>query len=75
MSFIILGTLAGLTILYGVKSALTAKRDLKKNKAYREAVIENVIKKGRKLKSKYTIQDSMEGDGNFKYMSLINEDI
>jgi len=73
MFFIILGTLAGLTVLYGVKSGLSAKRDLQKNKAYRDAVNKHVVRGGGKLKSSYTKR--MEGNNDFRYISLSDEDL
>jgi len=70
MLFVLLGSLAGFAVFYGVKSGLSAKREFRKNKAYREAVNENFVRGGSKLKSKYTIEDRMEGNKNFRYISL-----
>lgn len=68
MIFILLGVVTGFTVFYTIKSVKDSKKDSLKNKAYRDAVNENVIKGGGKLKSNYDI--NMEGNNNFRYLVL-----
>jgi len=75
MFFILLGSLAGFAVFYGVKSTLSAKRDSQKNKAYRDAVNKHLVRGGGKLKSKYSLEEQMEGNNNFRYVSLLDEDL
>lgn len=46
-------TLAVFGVGYAIKSALTAKRDLKRNKAYREKVIEYTVRRGHPIQNNY----------------------
>lgn len=39
---------------YAIKSALTAKRDLRKNAAYKERVMEYTVRRGHPIQSNYT---------------------
>jgi len=73
MFFILLGSLAGFAVFYGIKSGLSAKKDSQKNKSYRDAVNKHVVRGGGKLKSSYT--EEMEGNNNFRYVSLLDEDL
>lgn len=46
--------LAVFGIGYGIKSALTAKRDARRNAAYREKVMEYTVRRGHPIQSNYS---------------------
>lgn len=57
---------------YAIKSALTAKRDLRKNKGYRDAVIEYTVKRGHSIQNNYNKFEKKIENGEVTLNNLRN---